>query len=580
MASNYYPLPNYGTLPATPQFNPASVMGGSPVYYGYQIGAQDPSLSYNPDLTTNDPNRIFRNAQNVGYNLGAGIDASLYNQGQQYNQLWQGYGNAMNTAAAQLQQTPGYTQEEANNIIRDPQFNGLAATPDQYAALAPTAAESAQMQGNPNSYFNYFNPQNINDVNASQAAMQRNAVDLSEAGINTALQNEQSAYNQAIDPNKLAASNAYQNDISNVLTATGNQLNSSLQNATGRLDSAAATPGLNVTSNYLKQAGLSDAQVQQIADQGARDVGNRYQAQMNDVARQAAASGNASPLAVGALQSRLAQQSATQAADARTDAYLNALAAQRQAATGIQQTQLNAAQYQAGLGTQQGQYLGSLGSQNAQYAGNLASQDVQNVENTRLGAQQYLTGAQMQAAGNIGQQAQQGAQYVGGLRLGSENSIGNSQMQGQQYITNTGTGITQAADTASSNRGYNAYGIRQGNQQYQINNTYGQGMGINSALSNNYANVAGQRINGQNNYLNWATGQTGGYLGAQQNNNQQRIQNYGTMTNSMNSNARDWANYSNASSGQGFWSKFQNAAGSTLGSFLGNPSNWNGSGRG
>lgn len=535
---------SYPGSPQTPQFNPSIAPGGSPIYYGQQIGAQDPSMSYIPDLSTNDPNRLYRNVQNVGYNLGAGINADLYNQGQNYGNLFGQYGNLMNQSYSQLAQTPGYTNEEANNIVRQQGFQGAMATPEQYSALAPNADEIQGMKGNTGSYMNYYNPGVITGANTASANQQRNAVDLSETGIRNAIQGQQNAYNQAIDPNKLAASNYYENSINDVLTATGGALDKAQTGAQSQVNAALSRPGLNVTDEYKRQAGMTDAEVEQAANMGARDVGLRYQSQMNDAARQAAASGNASPLAVGALQSRLAQQSATEAADARVNAQLAARQAQRNAATGVQQTELGAEQYQTGAGLQGAQYMGNLASGNAQYAGNLASQDVQNVENTRLGAQQYLTGAQMQAASNIGQQGQQGAQYIGNLRAGTEAGIGSANVAGQQYIQNTGTAIAQAQDQAAANRALQQYGIRQGNQQYQIGSQYQQGMGVNSALSQGYGNVAGARIAGQNNYRNWATGQTGQYLGAQQTNNQQRIQNYGTMTGAMNNTANSWGNYS------------------------------------
>jgi hypothetical protein len=87
MATNY-DLPSYQSRREIPPFDPNAVMDGSPIYRGYQIGAQDPSMVFNPDLSSNDPNRIFRNSQNVSYNLGAGINADLYNQGQQQKDLY------------------------------------------------------------------------------------------------------------------------------------------------------------------------------------------------------------------------------------------------------------------------------------------------------------------------------------------------------------------------------------------------------------------------------------------------------------------------------------------------------------
>jgi hypothetical protein len=115
-------------------------------------------LSYQPDLGTNDMNRLFRNNQNVAYNLGAGIDASTYQMMQQQQGLSGQYGNAANAAYGQLAQQPGYSAGDAQNIIQANRINGAVTTPDQYASLNPTDAESQGMMGDTGSYGRAYNP--------------------------------------------------------------------------------------------------------------------------------------------------------------------------------------------------------------------------------------------------------------------------------------------------------------------------------------------------------------------------------------------------------------------------------------
>lgn len=449
---------NYPTMPPAPTFDPNKAPDGAGLYYGQQIGAQDPSMQYIPDLTTNDPNRMYRNVQNIGYNLGSGINADLYNQTQQQYGLYGQYGNLANQAYSQLAQTPGYTQDEQQNIIRQQGYQGAMTTPEQYASLGPTGSESAGMTGDTGSYGDYFNPQQFNDLNQANENMQYANVDRAGAAQQGAIGGLQSAYGQAIDPTKLRTS-----------------------------------------AGYMQQAGMTDAEVEQAAQAAERNVGTQYGAAMDDVRRRAAASGNASPMAIAAATSRLQNQQSVATADAATDARLAARGQQRQAATGVEQT--------------------------------------------RLGAEQGLTGMEMGAAGNVAGQQMGAAQYQGGLSQAAQNQILANQMGAAQYTTGMGTSIRQAQDTANTQRAAQLYGIRQGNTQYGQQSTYQQGMGVNQALSAGYANAAQQRMQGQQQYRGFLTGQQGQALGAYQTGQGQRIQNYNALTGGMNANAAQWGNW-------------------------------------
>lgn len=570
MSPSPYQLPQYPGQKQPPQFNPNAAPGGNGIYYGQQIGAQDPSLSYQPDLTSNDPNRIFRNSQNVSYNLGAGIDSDLYQQGQQYGNMASGYGNAMNRSYQQLQQNPGYSPEQQQQIIREQQYQGLQATPEQYAALGPNAGESAGMTGDPSSYGKAYNPNAINTGTQEMADHLRQNVGKTEGVNSNILGQQQQSLSKAIDPKQLNASGAYQDANSAILNTTGDRLDSASANATNRLDSATNNPALGISGEYGRQAGMTDAEVQQMADAGARDVGLRYQAAEGDAERRAAAGGNTSALAVGAQKARLGQQSATESADARVNAQLAARQAQRGAATGVEQTRLGAEQYQTGQKVNAGQYLGSQGSQNAQYEGQLAGNINQQQENTRLGAATNLAGMNIGAANQVAQNQLQANQYTGNQGAATEQAIGAQGQQGQQFSQNLGTNIAMAQDQTAAQRAAQQYGIRQGNQQYQIGNTFNQGTGVNDRLSQSNTNVANAGRADQQENRQWLTGQTGTYLGAQQNSQQQRIGNYGTLTGAMNNNANAWGNYQLQKSAQpGVFDKVVGAATGAAKAYLG-----------
>jgi hypothetical protein len=537
-----YALPAYSSTYQVPQFDPRKAPDGNPIYYGQQIGAQDPSMSYIPDLTGNDPNRTFRNSQNVSYNLGSGINADLYKQGQDQQRMYAGYGNAMNSAYGDLQQNPGYTPEEAGNITRDGQYNSLATTPDEFNSLNPTGDESAGMKGDPSSYFNFYNPQAFDDTTQNSAQMQNAQLERAQGGIDSANRGLESRYGQAIDPNRLRASGAYGNEQSAELNATTGSLGAAQSNATGRMDSALANPGLDTTAEYERQAGMSDAEVDQARQAAERNIGTQYGAAMDAVKRNAAASGNASPLAVGAATDRLMSHQAVASADAATDAGLAARQAQRNAASGVQQTKLGAAQYKTGAGMQAGQYLGGLQSQNAQYLGNAALNATQQKENTRLGAEQNLAGMNMSAANSLGQNQLQGAEYMGNSGLNAVQNWTGQQLDAQKYKQGLGTGIQQSAEQTGriARRSSTAFGraTRSTASRRSTGRAWGSTGSPRTTRRSRMRGAAGQQENRQ-----WLTGQTGQALGATQTNNQQRIGNYGVMAGAMNNNAGQWGNY-------------------------------------
>ena len=447
----------FGAPYSAPAFDPNQ--GLDPLYYGYQIGAAgNPSLSYIPDLTSNDPNRIYRNAQNVSYNYGAGNSAQLQDQQAQQGALYAGFGNAANAAYNQLAETPGYTDEEAANISREPQLMSGVTTQGQYDSLAPTAGETQGIQGDTGSYLDYYNPGAFNDINQSNKNMQ------------------------------------YAN-----LDRTGAALDQAQTSAASGIRGALSNTALDPTADYLRQAGMTDEEVDQMANAAARNVGLSTAAQIQDMQRAAAAAGTTGPLAIAALRNRIQQTGQTNAADAVVDARLAARQAQRNAATGVQQTQLNAAQYKTGQDIGSQEYLGNLNSSNALNQGQLTQQ--------------------------------------------AQNQIAADELASQQYLQNTGTSIREAQDQANAARAASLYGIRQGNQQYAQQSAYNQNMGVQNALTNNYANIAQQRMQGQGQVRNYLTGQQSQALGAQQTAQGQQLQNYNAMTGALNANSGQWGNY-------------------------------------
>lgn len=340
-----------------------------------------------------------------------------------YNPIWQGGG--------------GYSQDQQDQIL---QSQGLQGVSDMVAGNYLSGTEQQQIAGDPNSAFNLY----------SQEAPVMN--------------------NMSAD---------YANAAMKQTSALGAQSTGIINQGQHAVDQAAANPGLTPTAQYLQQAGMSDQQVRDTAEMAARGVGAQYQSTQDQIRQNAAAAGNTSPLALGAAMTALDRSSAAGQADALTNARLSAQAQQRAAATGIQNTQLQAGQYQAGLGTQAG--LGLMNS---------SLQNNQNQVAQNLGAVQWA---------------------------------GNQSLANQQFNANMSTGLKAQAEQNSSAR---ANQIATNRQQTGENNqnTY---LGINQLQSQRGTQVANQQQQQQAEGRQAATGQQQYYGGQANQANQFRLQGQG-----------------------------------------------------
>lgn len=126
--------------------------------------------------------------------------------------------------------------------------------------------------------------------------------------------------------------------------------------------------------------GMSDAQVQALKDQAASQVGLQYGGAMDDLQRQAEASGNVNPLALSAARTRLLQAQGVGTADALTNADIAATGAQRQANTNIANMRLGAATTIGGMGLNAGEYADTAASNRG---ANIAQQRIQGQQAAR-----------------------------------------------------------------------------------------------------------------------------------------------------------------------------------------------------
>jgi hypothetical protein len=520
--------------PSSPPSSPASP-------YRYDAGGPQ---TYYPDLTTEDPRKMVTQDRTSWYDRGNRIDSDLQGETVYRRGLEEGYRGDMDTAAQELRQTPGYTAEEQAGIMREGETQDLLSAPYHENYLSPE--EQSRISGNPYYSQDFYDPGALNESNEAWAGHISDAINQQERGLNENLGQTREGMRAAITPD-LALSGEYRTNQDAVLNTTA-------ENTYGAID----PERLRMDAEYARQAGMTDAEVDEAAQMGARNVGSRYRAAIGDLERRAAESGNATPLAVSAARARLEKQSAVDAADAAVNARLAAREQQRNAATGVEGTRLGAEQTYSGLRSGAARDLGDL-----------ASRSVSEREQLRQGAARDISDRQMDTALATGQMGQQAAQYAGTSRIGAEQDIANRAQQTGQYAQTTGINMAQQNEAEQANRaGFiatNRQGVSQGNQT----NQFDRGFAVNEALSGRTGRVGDTRIGGRDTYLGWASGQTGQQADLASTARGQRVSNFGTQSGAANSATGTGAEYDIRRRGQSFGTALRTGLGSALGTTVG-----------
>lgn len=515
------PLAGQGEAPSS--YDPSSGGGGGSVIDSGASGAagsNQPSFpnpnaprttgaQFQPNYQTGDINRMWRDNRTAGDAQGDALSADLRAQQDYYGQLEQGYRGQMNNAYQDLYNNPGYTPDEANQIVRSQQFNGLLAPNSAFDSMNPTDAEYSGMSGNTNSYNDFFNADsvsNLYNIDSNSAQYQRNAAQQGLGKIDSAVNQQAADYNNSLGQQLGLSGDFYNN--------TSNAINSGTSSVRGTIDPSK----LRYDQSVANASRLTDQDVQDMQTQAANTVRNRYAAAKDALSQSAAASGNADALAVAAGRARLEGQSAVDAADAATNARLQSRLAQTGRNMELEQSRIGAEQGYAGLA-----------SSNEQQIANRTLGQANTDETMRLGAEQDISNRRMQIAGAVGSARTGAAQYGTNLTTGIESGIGQQAQNTGQYVANMGTNIRQAQDQANVARQQALYNSRVGNQQYKINTQYGQGMGVNQQLSQANQQVANARIGGQQEYRGWLSSQTNTNQAAGQTAAGQRIAQYGTQ---------------------------------------------------
>jgi hypothetical protein len=457
------PLP-----PGATQGTPAA---GNPYSSGVNANAGpygNPYATATPGLNTgNDVNNSnFYNVMGINYANENQVQNEAKSQLGYYGPLQVQAQQQEQAALQQLNQTPGYTPGEANQInVNYGQFNTPTAAL-QAGYLNPS--EQAGIAGNPNAVENV-----MKSGVAGEGAM------LNQYQANAGGQLDK--YGTNLDT---AASN-YGTGVTGAVGSLGTGLSSAQGKFTG-LDAAVANPGLAFNPGG-KEKEITDAQVQQMTTNAGERIGAQYRTAEDTLQRQAAAAGNTSPEAEAAARARLMTQESSDQGTEESQAYIAALQAQQQQATSIEQQREQATQYQTGL------------QANASTTEEQAAQ-----------AAAALAGTQgIQGAEAVGQTNVNAANALGQAGLNLANQYGQFSTNTQADIANKQYGAAAAADTTSSARAAELAGNRQAVLNNVNNTQYAQGTGSAQLTSGGAQTTGNARIVGQGAYRQGVAQQQG-----------------------------------------------------------------------
>lgn len=342
----------------------------------------------------------------------------------------------------------GYTPEEAGRILDLERLSDFEYGPGEANELYMTPEEQAAIAGDPFAAFAYRNPEllrgHANDFR------DRGRDVLSEAGGRSRgyLDNAQ----LGVDPSAAARIRA-------AIAATSG-------------DTAIDETGLRLREGFLDDFQMSDEEVGDLADLGARTASGRWDSAYADIDRRAAAAGTMSPGALAVLREDLDRKSNIDAADASTRATLEGKGLQRELLGKGEDMRLGSEQFITGANLDRGFRLGDMrlaseeGLEDRRYRG----------ERDRLDAG---VGLEMDLAGK---------------KLSHETNVGDVMTGTERYLQDTGTGLHQWADDTRSGRNAELSAGRRGAAQtgQQLKRDFG--FGVSDRASGRAGQVADTRI--------------------------------------------------------------------------------------
>lgn len=494
-------IPTYDDVPAAepeqPQAPTAPVSNNPYSRGGYQTGRNP--ISYQGG---NDINKQYVNNRDMNQGQGDAFEGEFSQDVQNRRNMESDFGGRAFDAYGQLEQTPGYTGQESEDILRQQDIEGLRDGVN-YGQNYLDSWENDAIRGNPYGGMDYLDPEGLTNTNYDNFQRTMGGVNNTESKLGANVNDTRSAMQSSINPDALRQSEDYKKWTGAVLDTTGN-----------KVWDAATNKDLDMSGEYARQGGMTDDEVTAQGTTAGQALGAGYRSAVQDLERQAAASGNASPLAVAAARRQFEDQNAVGQADAVSTATGQARQMQREAAQNVENTRAAANRYKSNAQMQAGTDMGRF-----------AQDTLNTVEANRQATERDLSNRSMDVAQTTGQMGQQAGMYTGAQGLAALESNANREYQAGLHNETARVGQFNRGETANAEReamlGTNRQAVSQANQ----NATWNRGYQANQALSNRNTGVADARRQGQQENRNYLTGQQS-YQGQQGNvANQARLTN-------------------------------------------------------
>lgn len=454
---------------------------------------------------TNDPRKMMEqnrmNWEGKGDTIARQTSATTTDLGNQVRR----YRGAGDAAADELQETPGYTRDEGDQINVD--YNQFNTPQGAFDEQGLTPNEVASINGNPHLRREALNPQIHMDIDKTSADAQNQGVRDLKTGLK-----------DAYDPQALKRSATYMDETSGALAGQEGGVNSAIGSEEASLDQINDPSKLGVSGDFINRYRMSDQDVNDLETQAGRSEGLRYQNAQDTLNRDAFAEGNTSPAALAAARARLLTQEGSATGDAAANARIQAKNTQAAREKEIEDARRGS---EGDIATRRSNAATTVGQQKIAGAENLSTNRLKTAgesENTRMSGERdvadrntgaAITGntAAIEVADRTGKEAQDTSRFNENARVGVEKDI----------------------DDTTSNRAAQIAGNRQNTTTRIADTKFAQDTGSAQNTAAGAKTVGDARIAGNKSYRDYVQGQQQGAQAGQLTSSGQQIQNYATQ---------------------------------------------------
>lgn len=415
-------LPNIG-LPGSPSGvpNPGAIFGPSTSTYPYPTATASPDESAIAFESTGDPWRMFENERQIGHAWGREL---LQESGTRANEAAQREFMQGATGDALTQwrlNNLGYTQGEAGAIMGADRLNALNYTPEDAAALQLTPDEIGHydqggnyrgVEGNWDRERGYFSQPIIDDLR-TQASTEANQL--------------RQLYNDQVG------------NVRGAVTGMKNEMNSAIDNG-----------ALGLSDEYNQNYHFTPQDEQAMATAAGRTVGNQTLAVKDELQRQANAAGTNAPLAMSTALARQRLTGDVAAADAMTQARIQARQLGLDTTQRKEETRLGAARDIAARRAAAAEAAGTAGLNAEQYLTNTGLNTYKTAADTGIDMSKYISETGMNLEDAINRQQVANSQWMAANRQ-SQTQFSQQQRFQQGQYTDT-QAASRAKDIASQYR--------------------------------------------------------------------------------------------------------------------------------